>query len=164
MSALDLVTTIQDDITCTNATQIQVEELIFAVDDVISRVETDIDIVRNVCTCTLCPSISYIYTLFHQVCSLVSDLEEIYSCAVTTYNATLELIRVASALGISNRAATSQLLNRATMEAEEARQYRNVCNLARTSERVKGLHSRPHLSTHTCPLYKGIGPNVGGSI
>ena len=45
MSALNLVQTIQDDITCTNTTQIQAEELIAVVDETISQVEADFALV-----------------------------------------------------------------------------------------------------------------------
>ena len=61
-----------------------------------------------------------------QVDTLISELQDVYSCAMTTYNATSELIALASALGVSNRAAASQLLSAATAEAQQAQQYRDV--------------------------------------
>ena len=47
MSVMNLVSSIEEDIVCTNSTQLQVEELIFSVDTIINQVQADLETVHN---------------------------------------------------------------------------------------------------------------------
>lgn len=56
----------------------------------------------------------------------MSEFEVVNASTVATLNATAEQLAVVTALGVSNRAAASQLLTRATAEAAQAQQYLEV--------------------------------------
>jgi hypothetical protein len=61
-----------------------------------------------------------------QVEALFSDLAEVCNGTVTLYNATLEVIRETSSLGVVSRAEANDLLTRARQQAMQARRYRDV--------------------------------------